>query len=110
MIRLAAVVFATVTLLALSSGTALGRTLCVGSGSGCYATIQPALDAADDGDVIGIAQGKYRGPITVTKSVKLRAGASATVIKGGGPVVTIGSSWRSGSRRSPSPASPSPAA
>ena len=91
MIRLAVVVLATGSLLALSSGSAWAHTLCVGGGSGCHPTIQSALDAADDGDVIGIAPGKYRGPITITKSVTLAgAGASATVIKGGGPVVTIG--------------------
>ena len=91
MIRFAAVVVTTALLFALSSGTAWGRTLCVGATPGCHPTIQSALRAADDGDVIAIAQGRYRGPITVTKSVTLAgARASATVIKGGGPVVTIG--------------------
>lgn len=91
MVRFAAVMVVTASLFALSSGTAWGRTLCVGAAPGCHPTIQSALSAADDGDVIGIAQGRYRGPITVTKSVTLAgAGASATIIKGGGPVVTIG--------------------
>lgn len=91
MIRSAAVMVATASLFALSSASASARTVCVGTGPGCHGTIQSALGAADDGDFISIAAGKYRGPITVTKSVTLAgAGAGATVIKGGGPVVTIG--------------------
>lgn len=65
--------------------------LCVGKQPACYATIQAALDAASDGDRITIAPGNYAGPITIDKSVQLvGAGAAATIIEGGGPVVTIG--------------------
>ena len=54
-------------------------------------TIQAAVDAAHDGDTITIAPGTYAGPITINVSVDVRgAGAGATTIKGGGPVVTIG--------------------
>src|SRR5262245_9691130 len=68
-----------------------GRTLCVGTRAACAATIQSALAAADDGDVINVAAGRYRGPLTITKSVTLAgAGAAATTIDGGGPVVTVG--------------------
>ena len=70
---------------------ASGAALCVGSGSGCYATIQAALDAAHDGDTIRVGRGTFAGGITITKSVRIvGAGARATIIKGGGSVVTIG--------------------
>ena len=68
------------------------RTLCVAAGTpGCFATIQAAVDAAANGDTIQVAAGTYAGGITIAKSVDLRgAGSGATLIKGGGPVVTIG--------------------
>jgi hypothetical protein len=70
---------------------ALAASLCVGSGPGCYPTIQPAVNAAHNGDVIHIGPGTFTGGITITKSVTIiGAGASATIIKGGGPVVTMG--------------------
>ena len=66
-------------------------TLCVGAQAGCYPTIQAALDAAEDGDTIAIRPGAYAGGITISKSVQLvGAGAGATTIEGGGPVLTIG--------------------
>lgn len=60
--------------------------------SGCpYAQIGPALADARGGDTIRIAPGTYLGGITIDVSVKLiGAGAGKTIIKGGGPVVTIG--------------------
>lgn len=70
---------------------ALAASLCVGSGSGCYSTIQAGLNAAHDGDVIHVDPGTFAGGITVNVSVQLiGAGAASTIIKGGGPVVTIG--------------------
>ena len=72
--------------------SAFAATLCVGSGPGCYATIQGALDAANDGDTISIASGTFAGGITIDKSIHLLgAGAVLTTIGGGGPVVEIGS-------------------
>jgi hypothetical protein len=66
-------------------------TLCVGASPGCYATIQAALDAASDGETIQVAPGSYAGPITIAKSIRLvGAGAAVTIIRGGGPVITIG--------------------
>ena len=66
-------------------------TICVGGGKGCYQALQPAFDAAHDGDTITIAPGTYDGGVTVDASVKiLGAGARKTIIKGGGPVLTIG--------------------
>jgi len=77
----------------LGAGSAAATsTLCVAPAiAGCYATIQGALDAAASGDAIRVAAGTYTGGITITKSVDLRgSGSNATVIKGGGPVLTIG--------------------
>jgi hypothetical protein len=65
--------------------------LCVGSKPGCFSTIQAAVDAAHDGDTIAVAPGTFVGGVTIDVSVDLRgAGAGATVIQGGGPVVTLG--------------------
>jgi hypothetical protein len=73
------------------AGRTLAKQLCVGESRGCYATIQAAVDAAADGDRIDIGPGTYAGGVVIGKSIELRgAGASATVISGGGPVLTIG--------------------
>jgi hypothetical protein len=66
--------------------------LCVGGPQpGCHATIQAAVDAAQDGDTIRVGPGTFAGGITIEKSLDLiGAGAGATTIAGGGPVVTIG--------------------
>ena len=64
-------------------------TLCVGGG-GCYSTIQAALDAASDGDTVKLNPGTFAGGVTIAKSLKVvGAGSSQTIIKGGGPVVTV---------------------
>src|SRR6516165_1359240 len=75
-----------------AGSVAASNTLCVAPGApGCFATIQSAIDAAANGDAIQVAAGTYAGGITIAKSVDLRgAGSSATIISGGGPVVTIG--------------------
>jgi hypothetical protein len=71
--------------------TAGAATLCVGPGSGCFAQLQPAVNAASDGDTITIARGTYAGGVTIDKSISVQgAGATQTVISGGGPVLTIG--------------------
>jgi hypothetical protein len=60
--------------------------------SGCaFTQIGPAVAAASNGDTISIAAGTYTGGFSVNVSVKLAgAGASRTIISGGGPVITIG--------------------
>ena len=69
--------------------TRLASVLCVGGG-GCYSTMQAALDASHDGDTVKLNPGTFAGGVTVAKSVNIvGAGASKSVIKGGGPVVTI---------------------
>src|SRR5262245_48524378 len=77
--------------LALGAAPANAATLCVGPGSGCFHAIQPAVDAAHDGDTITIAPGTYAGGITINVSVNVvGSGARRTVIDGGSPVVLIG--------------------
>jgi hypothetical protein len=80
-----------ITALALAaSAGATPATLCVGPQAGCYSQIQPALDAAREGDTIAIGAGTFAGGITIAKSVHVQgAGANKTTINGGGPVVTI---------------------
>ena len=65
--------------------------LCVGGKPGCFATVQVAVDAAQDGDTIRIGPGTFHGGITIDKSVSLVGkSAGATTIEGGGPVITVG--------------------
>ena len=67
------------------------RELCVGSGSGCYKTVQAAVDAARGGDTVRIGRGTFAGGIRIRASIHLvGAGAHLTTIRGGGPVLTIG--------------------
>ena len=74
-----------------STAAAAPRTLCVGGKPGCFATVQPAVNAAHDGDTIVIAPGTYPGGININVNVALvGAGSGSTTIKGGGPVLTIG--------------------
>lgn len=66
-------------------------TLCVGSGVDCFPTLDAALRASRDGDVIRLAPGTFHGGATITTSVTLiGAGSTRTTISGGGPVLTIG--------------------
>jgi hypothetical protein len=60
--------------------------------SGCpYTQLAPALAAAHSGDQITIGPGTYAGGVTIDVSVKLvGAGHRRTVIRGGGPVLTVG--------------------
>jgi hypothetical protein len=89
--RLALLIPAMAALLLLAAGQASAATLNV-CPSGCaYTQLAPALAAADDGDTIRIGPGTYDGGVTIDVSVKLvGAGAGRTIIRGGGPVLTIG--------------------
>jgi hypothetical protein len=90
MTRYALLVAVTVGALALARA-AHAATLCVGPQAGCFSQIQPAVAAAHDGDTITVARGTYAGGVTIDKSLRLQgAGATQTVISGGGPVITIG--------------------
>jgi hypothetical protein len=91
MIAIAVCVAGAVAVTAADSAWAAAETLCVSSKPACYSTIQAAFDAAHDGDTVAIAQGGFAGGVTVDVSVNIvGAGAGATTIKGGGPVLTIG--------------------
>jgi hypothetical protein len=73
------------------AGARAAKVLCVGTGSGCFSTLQAAVDAASDGDTITVAPGTYAGGVTIDVSVALEgAGAASTIVSGGGPVLTIG--------------------
>ena len=75
---------------AVSAGPASAADLCVGAGNGCFATLQAAVGAAHDGDTIHVGKGTFAGGVTIDKSVALVGeGAKASVVSGGGPVLTI---------------------
>jgi len=75
----------------IAAPAADAATRCVGPGAGCFATLQAAAAAAQDGDTIKLGPGTFAGGVTIDKSVALvGAGATVTTIKGGGPVLTIG--------------------
>jgi hypothetical protein len=91
-IAIAACIAAAVVTTADPSAWGASRSLCVGKHA-CYSTLQAAVDAAHDGDTIVIAPGRYSGGVTVDVSIAIvGAGAGSTIIKGGGPVLTIGAS------------------
>jgi hypothetical protein len=70
---------------------ARAATICVGSRPGCVATLEAALAAAADGDMVRLDAGTFTGGVAVTKSVQIvGAGSARTTISGGGPVLTIG--------------------
>lgn len=81
----------TATLMLAFPGQAAAATLNV-CPNGCpYSQVAPALAAARNGDTIRIGPGTYAGGLKIELSVKLLgAGAGRTIIKGGGPVITIG--------------------
>ena len=91
--RLAAVVGVSGLLMALSGvvspAQAAGWDVCR---HGCrYDQLGPALVVARGGDTIRIGPGVYTGGLTITTSVSLvGSGKGTTVIRGGGPVLTIG--------------------
>jgi hypothetical protein len=67
------------------------RELCVGRGSGCYQTVQAAVDAARSGDTVRIGRGTFVGGVRIRASIHIvGAGERLTTIRGGGPVLTIG--------------------
>lgn len=74
-----------------ADGAAWSAERCVGTGAGCQRTLQAALDGASDNDTIRLSRGVFAGGASVTKSVELiGAGAGQTIVRGGGPVLTIG--------------------
>ena len=55
----------------LGAGPASAADLCVGGGPGCFATLQGAVDASQDGDTIYVRRGTFAGGVTIDKSVAL---------------------------------------
>jgi hypothetical protein len=89
--RLALLVPAVAVLLLVGARQASAATLNVCQNGCLYTQLAPALAAAHSGDTITIGSGTYAGGVTIHVSVKLvGAGPGATVISGGGPVLTIG--------------------
>lgn len=89
--RSLAIGLACLTPLTLGAASAAAATRCVGSAPGCQRTLQAALDASHDGDTIKVGPGTFAGGVRIADSVRLTgAGAHATTIRGGGPVVTVG--------------------
>ncbi len=72
---------------AILAAPATADTLRVAAGG---EALQAALDAAADGDVLVLAPGVHRGPITVTRPLTLQ-GESGAVVDGGNraPVITV---------------------
>jgi hypothetical protein len=75
----------------LGAGRATAATVNV-CAHGCpYSQVADAVAGAHSGDTVRIAPGTYRGGFTITKNLALTgSGAPSTVIRGGGPVITIG--------------------
>jgi hypothetical protein len=89
--RLVLLVPALAVLLLLGARPASAATLHVCQRGCPYTQLAPALAAAHSGDTIMIGPGTYAGGVTIDISVKLLgAGPAATIISGGGPVLTIG--------------------
>ena len=80
--------------LAGASGTHADATTLTVCPRGCgYAQIQPAVDAASAGDTILVGPGTYAGGIVIAIALTLSgAGPGATVISGGGPVISVSAS------------------
>jgi filamentous hemagglutinin len=59
---------------------------------GCgYRQVADAVAAAHAGDSVSVAEGTYRGGFAITTDLALSgAGAGQTTIRGGGPVITVG--------------------
>jgi Right handed beta helix region len=89
--RLVLLVPALAVLLMLGARPASAATLEVCQHGCPYTQLVPALAAARSGDTITVGPGTYAGGVTIDVSVKLvGAGSGATIIRGGGPVLTIG--------------------
>ena len=53
--------------LVLAAEPAQAASLCVGSGGGCYPTIQAAVNATHAEDTVTIGAGRFAGGVTITE-------------------------------------------
>lgn len=76
--------------LGLSAQPARSETLNVGSGNAPFQTIQHAINAANNGDLIRVQAGTYTGNLILNKQITLE-GVGRPVLRGqgGGSVVTV---------------------
>jgi parallel beta-helix repeat protein len=65
---------------AMAGASADAATLCVGTQTGCYATIGAAVAVANPGDTIEVAQGIYHENVVIGKSLSLVGKNSANTI------------------------------
>lgn len=86
-----AIASATIAWVGLVPTTASAATVRVCPRGCAYSQIADAAAAAHDGDHMSVADGTYRGGFAITKNLTIDgAGAGRTTIKGGGPVITVG--------------------
>jgi len=77
--------------LAITTPSAVAANLCVGPHHPCFATLAAAVKAARRGDTIKLGPGTFTGGVTIPVSINIAgAGSGRTRIRGGGPVLTIG--------------------
>src|SRR4051794_32802351 len=77
----------TVLVLAGASGYAKAATLCVNPGGtgGCYATINAAVNAAANHDIVRVAAGTYKEDVVIGKPLSLvGSGPQSTIIDASG--------------------------
>jgi len=76
---------------AVVCGRASAATITVCPNGCAFNQVSAAVAAANPGDTVSVGPGSYAGGFAITKSVNLvGAGAWRTTIKGGGPVITVG--------------------
>src|SRR6185369_602428 len=78
----------------VAPATTHAATLCVNPGGtgGCFSSIQAAVNATANGDLINVAGGTYAENVLIPASRRLTiqgAGAGVTVVDGGGSAATV---------------------
>jgi hypothetical protein len=90
----AAAMAAGVIISAPANAAAPPRAACLDDGR-CFPTLELALAATHDGSVVRLGAGTFAGDVTIAHDIELAgAGRRRTVIRGGGPVLTVAASGR----------------